>query len=1011
MSIQDKELQSRIDAGGFRFVNSGSLPVLFGTRVIQNPRVVWAKTADLGEITSKDYPATYRNNRFAAVAALCYGKIDSVPTIYVNGQRLHAKATDFVYDEPFFNYGEFKDTEFFGESGELSGQCAVSRGIENETQLFSKIETYPSTPVRTPTNKNVQYNGIATAALYVDVNASTSFNNWSFLTARFDSNWYHEKEKINIGRHQRYAQHGGDTRTRHIVLAIDCSPINAIAIEQDGPELKYRYDLIREQAVKTITGYIEVLKSSPVSYLWSLEVILLKDYDTELSISGGRISYNGPKTEVFPVEFDFTTSDTYYENKSYYTMRSDDIVGSTIYLTTLANAVQFHPFLKDVNIEDTQPFRQDFEAYMQKDYVRFKDLSQLAPLHTGERISRSRLEKAVERIKPAPINLNYYTEDIHVQPCVMLHSEQTRAPNQYSGLYSVGKRFTPCDWSAAFEHIENNRPDMKFKSDTLGQLSILSGPTWPYCYGGVYTDIYDRRESGNRSYFTRARDTNTFRNLRGFDCSFFLLSDLYKLDRYRQDYLSTQKYKITEFTADIAPAFNYYPRPSCYNAYRNMLLALGGTGTSKDAKNFRTDLCIFDPLYYNNLNRQKMNAAPSYHIESGGISIPFYAQQNIAGRPQRFNSRQAAITPASRRTGGAAPLMANKLGDVQPEDSYTENDFLAHAKDQFLPPRNSYNINTLSAAKYGVTSGVTDDNASDYLLNGMGAAKSETRTSIRRQLVFGLNPAHIIYQCYTNQKWGKGKFSTQLDETSFRKAADQLWDERLALCLIWKRQQTLNQFVNEVLRHIDGVLYEKENKVYIKLIGLQVPETENNPYAGDPENPNKITSISRNPTAMTNAEYTAAQNFIFNENNINQVTNFKIPREDELINTVVVDYTRYDAISPDAQPAVHEGLVKLYGTKSQTISYPGAPTAFIAGKLARRDLMQLSSPLISCEVTVYKSAAQGLHVGDVIKFGWDKYNVEEAYMRVMNITRGDGRNNQIKIRLLQVNTGDIEVRS
>ena len=1009
MSIQDKELQSRIDAGGFRFSDAATLPVLFGTRVIQNPRVVWAKTADLGDTDSKDYPASYRNNRFAAVAALCYGKIDSVPSIYVNGQRLHARATDFVYEEPFFNYGEFKDTEFFGESGELSGQCAISRGKEDETKLFEQIEPFPSTPIRTPANRNVQYNGIATAALYVDVNASTSFNNWSFLTARFDSNWYHEKEKINIGRHERYAQAGGDTQTRHIVLAIDCSPINAIAIEQDGPELKYRYDLIREQAVKTIIGYIDVLKSSPVSYLWSLEVILLKEADTELDISGGRIRYNGPKTQVFPVEFEFTTSNTYYENESYYTMRSDDIAGSTIYLTTLANAVQFHPFLKEVNIEDTQEFKQSFQAIMQQDYVRFKDLFQLAPLHTGEKITRTKMNKAVERVKPAPINLNYYTQEVHEQPILMLHSEQTRSPGQYSGLYSYGKRFTPCDWSAAFEYIENHRSkDMSFNSETLGQLSILSGPTWPYCYGGWYTNVYDRRTDlgGGRKALTRGY----FNNIPSEKCSFVMLSDLYKLDRYRQDYSSSQQYKILRFTSDLFPAFNYYPRPSCYNAYRNMLLALGGTGTGKDADNFRTDLCIFDPLYFNNVNRQKMNAAPFDHIQSGGLSIPVYAQQNIAGRPQRYNSQQAAITPASRRTGGAAPLMANKLGDVQPEDSYTENDFLAHAKDQFLPPRNSFNINTLSAAKYGVTSGVTDDNANSYLLAGMAASKSEVTPIIKRQLTFGLNPIHIIYQCYTNPNWGKGKFATQLDDASFRKAANQLWEERLALCFVWDRQTTLNKFVNEVLRHIDAVIYEKNNKVFIRLIGMQVPERVNHPYSADRENPGFLDTINRNPTAMSNEEYTKAQGYVFNENNISAVNNFKIPREDELINTVVVEYTRYDAISSDAQPAVHEGLVKRYGTKSQTISYPGAPTAFIAGKLARRDLMELSSPLISCEIDVHRSFTQDLYVGDVIKLGWKKYNIEEAYMRVMNVIRGDGRNNSVRLRLLQISCGDIEVR-
>jgi hypothetical protein len=69
------------------------------------------------------------------------------------------------------------------------------------------------------------------------------------------------------------------------------------------------------------------------------------------------------------------------------------------------------------------------------------------------------------------------------------------------------------------------------------------------------------------------------------------------------------------------------------------------------------------------------------------------------------------------------------------------------------------------------------------------------------------NPAHIIYECLTNTDWGMGSPSTAIDVDSFEDAAQTLYVENFGLSMIWTRQASIEKFVQEVLDHIQAVLF------------------------------------------------------------------------------------------------------------------------------------------------------------------------------------------------------------
>lgn len=74
--------------------------------------------------------------------------------------------------------------------------------------------------------------------------------------------------------------------------------------------------------------------------------------------------------------------------------------------------------------------------------------------------------------------------------------------------------------------------------------------------------------------------------------------------------------------------------------------------------------------------------------------------------------------------------------------------------------------------------------------------------------IHAMNGAHIVYECLTNPVWGRGLDRSKLNENSFIYAANTLCDEAFGLCIPWRRQEDIDPFIQRVLDHIGGVLYE-----------------------------------------------------------------------------------------------------------------------------------------------------------------------------------------------------------
>lgn len=233
-----------------------------------------------------------------------------------------------------------------------------------------------------------------------------------------------------------------------------------------------------------------------------------------------------------------------------------------------------------------------------------------------------------------------------------------------------------------------------------------------------------------------------------------------------------------------------------------------------------------------------------------------------------------------------------------------------------------------------------------------------------------MNAIHIIRECLTDPLWGMGYLESDVDDTVFQGAADVIGNEGLGMSLLWDKQIKIEEFVDEVKKHIDAALYVSRStgKFVVKLI--------RNDY---------------DPDTLLHLD----------ESNIARIEDPTRTSFGELVNSVTVNY--WDATTgKDASLTVTDtAMVQMQGVViNTTVQYPGFTNARNATIAGQRDLKALSSPTLTC--TIYAdSSAKGLNLGDAFKMSWSRWGISEMVMRVTAIAYGTGKNNQVKISCTQ----------
>lgn len=240
---------------------------------------------------------------------------------------------------------------------------------------------------------------------------------------------------------------------------------------------------------------------------------------------------------------------------------------------------------------------------------------------------------------------------------------------------------------------------------------------------------------------------------------------------------------------------------------------------------------------------------------------------------------------------------------------------------------------------------------------------------ISSSMIYDMNPAHIIWNCLTNKTWGMGYLESDLDRTSFANCSLTLSYEGFGLSVRWAKQSTMEEFIREICRHIDGVLFMDRSTGQFKL------------------------KLIRN-------DYSPSNLITLGPTNIIEVRDWQSTLPGDRFNSVNVNF--YDlsrrgpgSVAADDPAAVLEQKYQL----STTLDFPAITKASLANRVAQRELLALGD-LVSCTLEANQEA-RNLEQGSVFWLDWPKYLDSPIIMRVTEILFGDGQSNRILINATQ----------
>lgn len=221
-----------------------------------------------------------------------------------------------------------------------------------------------------------------------------------------------------------------------------------------------------------------------------------------------------------------------------------------------------------------------------------------------------------------------------------------------------------------------------------------------------------------------------------------------------------------------------------------------------------------------------------------------------------------------------------------------------------------------------------------------------------------VNPMEILYDALTG-KWGRLGIETSLiNVASWQAAAQKLYDENNGMSLKLEASNTGKSVADEVMRQIDGLLYQ------------------------DPETMQIMTKLLRD-------DYVIDSLPVLDVSIVQDITNFAKTTWDSTFNQCRVTFSNRDKDYEDGVAAAQDfaNINFQQRVRSTELSFPGVTVPELASKLASRALGVYSVPLYKCDLKCTRKAST-LRPGDVFVLNWGPFNLERMVMRVQKIDLG-----------------------
>jgi hypothetical protein len=233
------------------------------------------------------------------------------------------------------------------------------------------------------------------------------------------------------------------------------------------------------------------------------------------------------------------------------------------------------------------------------------------------------------------------------------------------------------------------------------------------------------------------------------------------------------------------------------------------------------------------------------------------------------------------------------------------------------------------------------------------------------------NPAAVLYEILVDTLWGAGIPASLIDTASFLAAGETLFSEGLGVSIMFDSSAEAGNWIEEVLRHIDGVIFEDPNTAKLTL-------------------------------KLARADYTVPGLPLVDEDVADSVT-YSRPSWDDTSNTVRVTYVdrSSDFMERTVKANNLAAIQALGGIETiEELPFRGLSNEAAARKAAARALKAVSHPAARIELTVNRTVWV-LRPGSVFRFSWASLGITDLPMRVVKIDVGMLSDAKIKIEAIE----------
>ena len=245
-------------------------------------------------------------------------------------------------------------------------------------------------------------------------------------------------------------------------------------------------------------------------------------------------------------------------------------------------------------------------------------------------------------------------------------------------------------------------------------------------------------------------------------------------------------------------------------------------------------------------------------------------------------------------------------------------------------------------------------------------------TSSRHIIDDDCNPVCFMFELLTNQVWGVGKTSADIDIAQWRTVANTVFDEGFGMSMLYNGSASAESILGDILRHVDGVIFPDPST------GLLTIRLARKDYVKD------------DLPVYTGADFMEG-------------IKFSRPSWSETTNTILVTYTNRER---DYEQGVYplQDLANIMQRGGELavdeLDFSGFTTLPPVQAATARALRTMSYPLAKASGVVGRKAWRVLPA-DVIRVQWPELGVDDVVFRVTNINRAGIRENRIGLELVE----------